>query len=672
MVKQYNPTIDELNYGTIKSHGMVVLLCAYVMAWIILDDNTLYQRGPQKTLFRITTAARIAAPYVMIVLVYHMSTAVSLRAQGGRQQETAVSALVDMLSLLCLAVLANFVLTTVAYVFTYISTMEGSGEADEDYNLDDVVDMRKVRLGYPGKICSFSQESDGFGAFRDYGTLQTIPLGTGTPPLENLAGKMSWYLDVTLSSYDKESYQDTREGKSVFYNGFAFLGDAFSNLFNSVPGLNTAGALIPTVLGLLSVFKSGGATAALMPALIRLTFMFFVVKAHTDTNVMEAIRDPTKAACAQGIIARVVSAILFAIPDHVFKGVLRPALPKPNVSYDFTYYAPAMEFLREEGGFCDPAAWQGYLQWIWRRGSLPDALAHDDAMDALIKEMEGSSMAWPSAVYRTSIMAAYNKLKIDHIGLLDENKGRSEPHLAILEARNSMVSKFISAFDPSVRKTMLKTTMTRRFYEDPKNFHNGEADVLKFKEYQSEYVSRQLRRARDLFKLTNVREHYVDLKKLGLDMVDIKIRFPSLVARGGTHLPDELIADALYLYAEPAPGDKDADFLEFEQAMKRGQRRIARIVTFLANDSTQKRISQNMTKVCGSAFPGPPAFTEQKQYRFNNQTGVFTLLPITEYDQAAKGGERSFTENLKYWAGFKSFNADLGSGRWDDDIGMYV
>ena len=666
MVRQNIPAIHHMeeSMGTIKAHSMVVLLCAYIMAWIALDDNTLYQRGPHKTLVRIGMAARIAAPYIVLVVVYHLASNKSLRLQGRRDTETTMSAVLDMANFMILAILANFVLTTIAYVFTYTWTMEGVGEADEDYNMMDVVDMRKVRLGAPGKICSFSQESDGFGGFRDYGTLQTVPLGTGTAPLENIAGKLSWLLDVTLSSYDKESYEDTRKGQNVFKNFFAFLGDTWSWLADTIPGVNSALTLVPTALGILSVFKTGGMTVALMPSLIRMTVFFFIASAHTDTNVINAIRDPSKAACLQGVVARVLSGVLFAVPDRIFKSTLKSALPDPNVSYDFSYYAPAMEFLREKGGFCSPAAWQGYVQWIWARGSLPPALAQGNGMEKLVKEMEESRMAWPSAVYRTSIMAAYNKLKVFH-------GSRPNPQLDLQDPEISMVYKFISKFETGARKSMLKLAMTRSFYEDPKNFPDGAAGVRKFKELQHDYVSRQLRRARDLFKLPNVRAHYVDLKKLGLDMENTKIEFPRLVARGETHLSDELIQDALFSYAEPSPEDKDADFLEFEEAMKRGQRRVMRVTTFLANSGTENRISNDGSTVCGTIFPGPPAFTEDRQYRFNGQSGLFTLLPVLSVDQGQEGEKGSIFSTFQYWVGWKRY-VPTNSGRWSDDMGMYI
>lgn len=668
MVKQNTPTIDHLgeSIGTIKAHSMVVLLCAYIMAWIALDDNTLYQRGPGKTFVRVRMAARIAAPYIMLVAVYHIASNKSLRLQDRRDTETTMSAMLDMMNFVILAVLANFVLTTVAYVYAYIWTMEGVGEADEDYNFMDVVDMRKVRLGVRGKACSFSQEEDGFGGFRDYGVLQTTPLGTGTPPLENLAGKMSWYIDAKLSGHEKEGYEDHREKSGYVYNFFGFLGDGLSNLFGSIPLLNSASTMMPLLLGVLSVFKTGGATAVIIPALVKLTVILVVVNSQTSTNLIDVFRDPAKVACVQGVVSLVISAFLFAIPDRVFKITLRNALPKPDVSYDFAYYAPAMDLLREKGGFCTPAAWQGYAQWIWQRGSLPDALARGSDMEKLVKEMEGSRLAWPSAVYRSSIMAAYNKLKSVHI----EAKNGSDPGKEFQKPANSVVFNAIKEFEPALRKHALRNTMLRVFYEKPDNFPNKGADVADFKRFQHEYVSRQLRRARDLFSLRNVREHYVDLKKLGLDMESIKIEFPRLVARGETHVPPDLVEDALFAYVQPPQEDRDAAFLDFEAAMIRGQRRVMRVTAFLSNQGTENRYTRG-SGVCGAILPGPPAFTEERQYRFNAQSGLFTLLPILNYDQGHESSKSSTWENLYYWWGNKQY-VPSGTGRWSDDMGMYV
>lgn len=672
MVKR-RPEVGDLDVASLKVKAVALMLCAYVMAWFVLDDNTLYMRGTYKSLLRVRVATSIAAPYILLMFLLSVVDEI-----GGGAKNDVVQASADWLGFMIRMIIANFVVTTFAYMITYRWTLDGVSEPNEDFNMADVVDMRKVRMAAPNKLCTFSQEADGLGRFRDYGTLQTVPLFTGTPPLENIAGKLSWYVDASVA-YDKETYEDEYTHSWFFGKMFGFLGSLLSTITDLIPGLNEVMAFIPTVVGVSLVTKTGGAAAPFFKYFIYLTLFVMVMSSWSGSNVLEVMANPSKAACLQGAIPRAISTALFAIPDTMFRNTVKSALPPPSVSQDFTYYHDAMNLLKTEGGCCEPVSWDLWLKWIWKRGGIPTPANNPEA---LLDEMKSSTMAWPSTVYRTSIMFAYNRLKADKFGA----NGFTKPS-------NSLVFNYLQKYDPSVRKVALTITLTEDFYRTATSFGDDVEQATKdrdaFKEYQLEYIMNQVKKKHDLFRTATVREKFVEFKKLGMDSASLKKEFPRTKARGDSHLPVQAINDALWVFVDADDQDQDDPVRnEFKKAQRAGQSRMSAITAFLANNGTMNRIDEDYMTACGSLFPGPPAFTEDRQYRFNGQTGLFTLLPVLEKLRGYKG-EKSFGVFMTYWFNNKRYaprpgkgslrGSDLdddgnfkGKSQWSSEVGFYI
>lgn len=662
MVKR-RPEVGDINAATIKVKAVALMLCAYVMAWFVLEDNTLYRRGTYKALLRVRVTTSIAMPYILLMVILEMIDQVRNEASNDVVKGTA-----DWLALMIRLIIGNFVATTIAYVFAYRRSMEGFGEADEDFNMADVLDMRKVRMAKPNKLCTFSQEADGLGRFRDYGTLQTIPLFTGTPPLENIAGKLSWYVDASVA-YDKESYEDGYTNSSLLSKLFGFMWDFASVATDLIPGANAFMSLVPTIFGVFLSAKTGGVALPFLKYFIYMTLFAMVMSSWSGENVLEVLANPSKAACLQGAIPRAISSALFAIPDNMFRNTMKSALPPPNVSYDFTYYHDAMSLLRIEGGCCEPVSWDLWLKWIWKRGGVPTPASNPEA---LLKEMKDSTMAWPSTVYRTSIMYAYNRLKAEKFG-----------SSYFVTPGKSLVFNYLQKYNSGVRKMALGITMTEAFFTRPESFDEndvgqGKADRDMFAKFQLEYIMSQVKKKHDLFKTSTVRESFVEFKKLGVDSDALKREFPRTKARGDSHLPVDVINDALWVFVNADDQDPDDEVRnELKKIQRAGQYRMSLITSFLANSGTSNRIDGEYSTACGSLFPGPPAFTEDRQYRFNGQTGLFTLLPVLKQLQGYKG-EKTFGTFMTYWFDNKKYTPTEGgyvwskSPEWSSELGFYI
>lgn len=672
------------------SSFLMLSLFAYVMAYFVMDDSMRYERGVGRTIPRIKVAVGILSVYVPFLAVYIFST-------GSETDSDDLDFMTDIAHTVALVVLLNFVLTTAAYVLTWYWTYIDYSEPDENFNMKDVVDMRKVRMSVKhSNPCSMAQfEGRNEFALRDYGTLQTIPLGTGTQPTENIAGKLSWLLDVTFSARNKEElvFDDSWTGWA-WWGVSGFFGTVFAPfkfILQQFPILNGLLALGPTVILAFMVFYlpqikmlsgesglaghfGGPLVAGILLKLVKFAvFMFLgfmMTSATTGSDVISTITDIKGASCFGGIIAKFISTFLFAMPDRIFKTAIQSSSPPPNVFPDFSYYSGTMDFLRDNG-FCTPYAWRTYLKYVWSKGELPKPLDDDDKMDELIDEMERSPMAWPSTVARTALMHAYNKKKF-----FDNFSSKKE---WLNAGRKSVVLRHLNDFAPFYRKQEVLTVLSPDFYKDPYNFRSFSKEdetpedsayrQREFMRWRREYVRNTMEKALDMFSYDNVRTHFVDFKKLGLDSSQLLTGY---IAKSG---PYNDIVDPLYVERALWAFDKDDENdKETQEEYRAGQHRMDSIIPFLSSTGSRSNMRLGIdgyngltSGYCESVFPGPPALIEDRQYRLNGYNGLFTLLPV--WEGSNKYGSQT---TYDYVTGFKWLgwpDIFLNNLEWDSRSG---
>lgn len=652
-------------YAYFVSSLLLLGIFSYTMAYFVMDDAMRYERGVGRTIPRVKVAAGILGVYVPWLAIYTF-------ASDSVTDELGLDILIDIAQTVSFIVLLNFILTTASYVLTWYWTYIDFSKPDEAFDLKDVVDMRKVRMSVKhSNPCSMAEfEGDEF-ALRDYGTLQTIPLGTGTLPTENVAGKLSWLIDVTFAKNKEElEFGDDTIAGWVWWGFNGLVGTIaapFKFILQQIPSLNTFVGILPTLFIGFSTyyFKSmesmesgmkyygqsmfGGILRVLLKFTVFMFLGFMMTSATTGSDIVSTITDPKGSACFGGMLGKTMGTLLFAMPDSIFKTAVKSASPKPNVFPDFSYYSDTMTFLRKNG-FCTPYAWRTYLRYVWSKGEIPEPIEDDEEMDKLIDEMEESSLAWPSTVARTALMHAYNKKKFD------DNKGDKKAWLD--QGRSSVVLRHINSFAPLYRKSEVSTVLSPEFYKNPQNFREfkgdtsgdqediiAESNQRMFMRYRREYVRDMLKRAINMFSYDNVRKDFVNFKKLGFDSSTLAFGHNSKTGTDDNIVDLMYVRDAIWAFDEEDEEDTKKEF-------KSGQHRMESIIPFLS--STGSRMDSRLGiegykgisgEYCGSVFPGPPALVEDRQYRLNGYNGLFTILPV--WEGTNKYGSKTTWEYIK-------------------------
>lgn len=680
------------NYSYFVSSMLLLGLVAYVMAYFVMDDPMRYERGVGRTIPRVKVAAGILGVYIPWLFLYVFSDDLTVDTEG-------LAFLGDVAGFTAGMVLLNFVLTTGAYALTWYWSYIDYSEPNESFNMADVVDMRKVKMSvkhsYP---CSMAEFEHNEFALRDYGTLQTIPLGTGTPPTENIASKLAWLMDVMVSSSKEDIHYDDSIGGYIWWGVTGVLGTVaapFKFILQQFPTLNALLAVSP-VFGAagLVMFAQYFVTVAKLTegqsdvvdffggkvivnmakgvfkffAYLFLGFMF--TSATTGSDIITTIFETKNAVCFTGLLMKFLATLFFALPSRMFVVAINSASPGRNVFPDFSYYSGTMTFLRENG-FCTPYAWKTWLAYVWDNGELPVPSDDDEEMDKMIDEMESSPLAWPSTVARTALMHAYNQKKfVDN----DESKR------AWLDSGNkSVVLRHVDQFAPVYRKSEVLTVLEPTFYKNPYNFRVFGKDKTvanpndpvslrnqeEFMRFRREYVRDTIEKANGMFSKHNIRKHFVDFKKLGFDS---SMLLSGLDIGEDTGMLDPLfVRDALWAFDDEDDKDTKREFAA-------GQYRMKSIVPFLSSTGSRNNSRVGIegyngitSGYCNAVFPGPPALVEDRQYRLNGYNGLFTLLPVWEGHN--KYGSKTTWEYVLSgkWFGFPDLFLD--NLEWDRKTG---
>lgn len=704
--------VVDVDYSWFITATLFTCVAAYIMAYFILDDAVLYQRGGWRTGARIKAAVSLVVSYLPWIAI-----ATLLPSLNGRTvvNDGFMSALCDIGSTFGTMVLLNFFCTTLSYIYTAYAEAYDVGIPDESFNMDDVVDMRKRRINAPlRKPCTLATFEGNEEELRDYGTLRTVPLGIGELPDENIAGKLSWYVD-TMFARNKEAldYDKSNAFEKILWGATGMVGDTFKFVLSQFTFLDAIAKILPLMLSL--YFTAANATAEATARSLLFTtekgsgvhsaWMFkaagyfvifsFIASAYTGSDTLSQFTNPSNSACFPSIIAKIVSGALFVVPDNIFKGAIKSASPPPNVYANYEYYDDALSLL-QSNGFCTPTDWLSWCKWVWGTGEVEFAADDDEDMDIIIDDMENSSHSWPSTVARNAIMFAYNSIKYDAIirmigGEIGQGHNSQGTKAWLQEGRYSLISVYLSSFPYQFRKSVLQMVFRPSFYRSTTNFNPSRVDgktptipqdVLhdvnegkkiqkKFMMYRREYVRKMLKKTENMFSFSNIKEHFVSFKKLGVDSELLRDLVISSSA-GEKNLESFDVAAVLHMddiVLEPFK-NLSAEERATVKSLKNGQYRMRSITPFLSPDGSRNYNGLGITPgegYCASVFPGPPALTEDRQYRFNGQNGLFTLMPI--WDGANKHGSKT-SWNYVIGGGFLNGDATFKDQYFNPNTGQ--
>lgn len=687
--------VVDVDYSWFVTVMLFSCVAAYIMAYFVIDDAVLYQRGGWRTGARIKCAVSIVVAYTPWVAMACLLPSV----KGASVKENGMlSAFCDIGSTFATLVVLNLFATTASYMYTAYMEEYDMSVPDESFNMDDVVDMRKRRINSPlSKPCTLATFEGNESELRDYGTLRTVPMGIGELPDENIAGKLSWYVDTMFARNKEElDFNDDNAFLRAGKEALGMVGDTVKFLLSQFSFLDAIAKIVPLMFSMYymsmnallekaAMQKSlmystepgeGAHASVFIKAAGYFALFSFIASAHTGSDTLSQLTNPSNSACFPSIIAKIISGGLFSVPDNIFKKTIRSAAPPPNVYANYEYYDDAMSLLKSSG-FCSPTDWISWCKWVWATGEVELGIEDDKQMDIVIDDMENSPHSWPSAVARNAVMFAYNSTKYDAVVRMGGGNAQKN---WLNEGKYSLISRYLKAYPYQFRKSVLQMTLRPVFYKASPNFNpsrvtgvqptnesNAKIDVEKGKDiqekfmtYRREYVRRTLKKVKDMFMISKIKERFVAFKKLGVDS-DL-LRALVIENQDEVHLEDFDIASVLHmddLVLEPSSmlSQEQRDSVE---SLKNGQYRMKSIAPFLSPDGSRNHNGLGITPnegYCAAVFPGPPALTEDRQYRFNGQNGLFTLMPV--WDGANKYGSST------------SWNYVVGGGWWGGSSTYY-
>ena len=684
--------VVDVDYSWFITVMLFSCVAAYIMAYFVIDDAVNYQRGGWRTGARIKCAVSIVVSYTPWIAMACLLPSVK---GTGVKNNAMLSAFCDIGSTFATLVVLNFFATTASYLYTAYMEEYDMSVPNESFNMDDVVDMRKRRINSPlRKPCTLATFEGNEDELRDYGTLRTVPMGIGELPDENIAGKLSWYVDTMFARNKEElDFNDDNAFLRAGKEALGMVGDTFKFILSQFSFLDAIAKVVPLMLSIYYMSMNALLQKAAMQAamgqgagqsmmystepgdgmhasvLIKVAGYFaifsFIASAHTGSDTLSQFTNPSNSACFPSIIAKIISGGLFSVPDNIFKKTIRSAAPPPNVYANYEYYDDAMSLLKSSG-FCSPTDWISWCKWVWATGEVELGTEDDKQMDIVIDDMETSPHSWPAAVARNAVMFAYNSTKYDAVIRMTGLDGDGFDEYAskewLKEGKYSLISRYLRAYPYQFRKTVLQMVLRPVFYKSRPNFNpsrvtgvqpTNESEVgidnekggeiqEKFMAYRRQYVRKNLEKVKNMFMISKIKEQFVAFKKLGVDS-DL-LRALVIENQDEVHLEDFDISAVLHmddLVLEPS------SMLSVEQrdnveALKNGQYRMKSIAPFLSPDGSRNHNGLGITLnkgYCASVFPGPPALTEDRQYRFNGQSGLFTLMPV--WDGANKYGSNT-------------------------------